>query len=239
MKHVTPALRPLALVTGAGSLLGHDLALHLAGKGCDLLLADADGESLLALREELAGRASQVQLFQGNMARAEQRRELLHFLRLAGVKPDIFCFQAASQLRERRLSATSAEVRAQVEAGLLALDDLLRGGLLADMLREGNGYVLVALRREALAVRSGAAVSSGLGAGLARYLEALHQELVGSGVSITCCLVGTEGAQLLPSNRSTPATGAGSRTLATRALKALFARRFWVNAPFWTRCRLG
>jgi NAD(P)-dependent dehydrogenase (short-subunit alcohol dehydrogenase family) len=214
-------LRPLAMVVWAGTPLGQSLARALAARGCDLLLCDEEGECLLALREELAGGTVQVQLFQGDMGRPEHRRELLHFLRLAADKPDILCFQAVRHLSERRLGAPPAEVRSLLEANLLALDDLLRGGLLGAMAAEGNGYILAALRDG----RNGAgAVDAVAAEGLRAYLAALAEELRDGGVGITVHLLPSGQEHLLarPPLRPSPQEG---RRCAEQALGALFARK--------------
>ena len=41
------------MITGAGNGLGHEMALHLAGCGAELVIADIDEQALAALSEKI------------------------------------------------------------------------------------------------------------------------------------------------------------------------------------------
>ncbi len=64
------------LVTGASSGIGRAVAVELARCGTQLLLTARRGDRLAALRDELTGPASSVDLVPGDLTQPEHRREL-------------------------------------------------------------------------------------------------------------------------------------------------------------------
>jgi len=234
-----PNVRPLALVLGAGSVMGRALAADLGGRGCDLLLADGDGELLLNLREELTRLGVTVQLFQGDTARPAHRRDLQDFLNMAGVKPDIVVFLCGSQFRERRLGSAPAAARRLQEGGLAVLDELLRAGLLSAMLREGNGFVLVLLPARLLSPRPGEALGSALATAQRCYVQALGRELAGSGVSLTLGACADAAAAWLETPHNARQDPPGAPAAARRAVSALFSRRRETALPASSAWRMS
>jgi short-subunit dehydrogenase len=223
-----PPVKPLALILGAGSGAGGALALVLAGRGCDLLLVDPSGNRLVALHSECRAAGACASLFQGDLARREDRSDLLTFIRLADAKPDIIVFIAGGSLRDPGLAAPLAQVRCLEEGGLRALDELLRDALLPAMLREGNGYLLVLAPASHLHPTAGAVAGSAQGGGLRNYLAALRQGLRAKGLGVTlCACAGRFEASLCPGGqRPAPAP-------VHRVVRALFARQEVVGMPAW------
>src|ERR1051326_9393630 len=58
----------IAIVTGAASGIGRELARQLAVAGCHLALADVDGTGLNSLRQELDGTLSTISLHKVDVA---------------------------------------------------------------------------------------------------------------------------------------------------------------------------
>jgi NADP-dependent 3-hydroxy acid dehydrogenase YdfG len=228
-------VRPLALVTGIGSCLARALARALAERQLDLLLVDPDGDRLLELREQLGSVMVHVQLFQCDVAVPAQRRELLSFLTLAGAKPDLAVFLPEGGWRDERLSAPAAAARRLQESVLGSVDDLLRGGVLASMLAEGNGYLLLLTDDDAFRPDH-PAWRAGLHHGLEQYGLQLGREVGPAGVQVTVARV--PGAALV---REWEEARPNHGELARRLLAALFARkaRFGIagKAPLWWRGR--
>ncbi|MFA7331506.1 MAG: SDR family NAD(P)-dependent oxidoreductase [Candidatus Delongbacteria bacterium] len=227
MNTTYPRVRPLALVLGIGTPLARALVAALATRDTDLLLVDADGEGLLALRESLGSVMVHVQLFQADLARNAGRQDLLRFLSLAGAKPDLLLFLAAESLEEKALAAPLPQARRVLEANFSALDELLRSGILAHMLHEDNGYILLAMPRPMPGALGGHALQAASCAALQQYGLALREELQGSGVGLTLALCPP--VALAPGSTAT----APQRVLAERLLRSLFARQAQAQAGGW------
>lgn len=222
-----PRVRPLALVTGVGSPLGRALAQLLAERQMDLLLVDSDGDRLLELRGQLGSVMVHVQLFQCDIAMPAQRRELLSFLSLAGAKPDLLALLPEGTLSEQALAAPEAEARRLQEAVLVAADGLLRGGLLAGMLTEGNGYVLAVVDEEAFSVGH-PPWPAALHHGLECYALGLGREAAPRGVHV---MAARAPASLL---RRRWDVDDAALPVARRMLDALFARKpRWPARTWW------
>ncbi len=227
MNTTHPRVRPLALVLGIGTPLARALVAALATRDTDLLLVDADGEGLLALRESLGSVMVHVQLFQADLARSAGRQDLLRFLALAGAKPDLLLFLAAESLEERTLTASLPQARRVLEANFSALDELLRSGILAHMLSEDNGYILLAVPRPVPGALRCRALQAASCAALQQYALALREELQGSSVGLTLA------ACPLPALAAGAAPGPAEQKLAERLLRALFARQVQARGGQW------
>lgn len=222
-------VRPLALVTGVGSPMGRALAHLLAERQMDLLLVDPDGDRLLDLRGQLGSVMVHVQLFQCDIALPAQRRELLSFLALAGAKPDLLALVPEGELPEQGLAAPEAAARRLQESVLGGADGLLRGGLLAAMHAEGNGFVLLVVDDEAF-LAGHAPWRSALHHGLEQYATALGREASPHGVNVMAARA--PGGLLRRRWDNDPA----ALSVARRMLASLFARKLrWPSRRWWSR----
>lgn len=67
----------VAVVTGAASGIGRELARQLAGAGCHLALADIDETGLKSLRQELNGKPSTISLHNADIADEQAVRSMI------------------------------------------------------------------------------------------------------------------------------------------------------------------
>ncbi len=238
--HLT-RVRPVALITGASSGIGADVARELAGRGMDCFLAARHGDRLLRMKEELeAVQGIRVTLFQGDLTRAQEREELFELLSGSELKPDVLVNAAGRGFAETRLGGDPATARITLELNVSAVADICQR-ILPLMLDEGTGYILNIASVAGLLPLPGHARYSAtkhylLGLGLA-----LNQELRGTGVSLTTyCpgLVDTGFFEAAGIPRP-PGRLADSRRLARDAVRSLFARRSLRIYPLRSRliCR--
>lgn len=185
----------LALVTGASSGIGRELARGLAGRGCDLLLCARRGERLLALKAELeqAGSVS-VLVFQGDLSRAAVVADLLEVARSLERTPTLLVNNAGVCLEERALEGSAGKARALMQLNLDTPLALCRG-LLPGMIQARRGWILNISSVAGLVPLPGYALYSASKQGLLAFGRALAVELEGSAVVVrTLCpgLVDTE-----------------------------------------------
>lgn len=212
----------MALLTGSDTPTGAALATALACRGMDLLLCGSAGDTLLAAKTRLEGdHGIHVQLFAGNLAKPGVRQELLGLIGAQNLKLDVFVHADGQLICEDRLQAGQADMRLLDEQHLRAPDELLRGGLLARMLEEGNGFLLLVTGSAALEPVPGAARFSALQHALLGLGLAWRGELAGSGVSLTVACPARLHDDVLQENPD---------RRAEQMLRALFARQaVWVE----------
>jgi short-subunit dehydrogenase len=176
-----PTLDNTIVVTGASAGIGSELAHQLAGRGYNLVLVARRVERLRELAEELRlshGIHADVEVC--DLTIAERRRELVERL-LAGERAVAgVCnnagFGTVATLLKSDLEREQQVVRLNVEAV-----HHLTGAFLQPMVDRGAGAVLN--------VASTAAFQP-LPAFVQSFSEAVHAELGGTGVSVTCLCPG-------------------------------------------------
>ncbi|MFH0921204.1 MAG: SDR family oxidoreductase [Fibrobacterota bacterium] len=183
--------RPLALITGASSGIGLELARHMAKKGWDLVLAARSREALAALsailrREYNAGvKVVLVDLSQPGAADA-----LFTDIQSSGIELDALVNNAGFGLfgnfaetdgeREERMIALNV-------AALTRLTKLVLPGMVA----RGRGRILNVASMAAFMPGPGMAVYFATKAYVLSFSEALSREIKGTGVTVTALCPGT------------------------------------------------
>ena len=182
-----PSEGSIALVTGASSGIGAELARGLARRGWNVGLVARRRERL----EELAGSLDGVraEVLECDLADASARDELAARVDGLGLHVEVLCNNAGfgtyddftSLDREREL----AEVRTNVEA---VVD--LTGRWLPGMARRGRGAVLNTASTSAFQPIPGNATYAASKAFVLSFSEALHTEAGPSGVTVTALCPG-------------------------------------------------
>jgi short-subunit dehydrogenase len=226
---------PLAIVTGASSGIGRELALNLAARGYHTVVMARRAERLGELAREIEARFPvRCHAVAVDLSRVDDGRrafdEAVEVARANGWKLTVLANNAGSgEWRpftrvplEKQLQVIDLNIKAATLLTRLFLDQVLG--------QEGRAYVLNVASMASFVPVPNYAVYSGT-KGYLRYLnEALNFELKGTNVSLTClCPGGTETEFLqVAGNEPTRLASLGmlpAATVAEVGLRALFKRK--------------
>ncbi|MCK8783083.1 SDR family NAD(P)-dependent oxidoreductase [Roseomonas sp. NAR14] len=178
--------KPLAIVTGASTGIGHALARCCASNGFDLIVA-ADEARIEAAAAEFRGLGAQVESVQADLATIEGNDRLLAVLR--GRPVDALLANAGRGLGRAFLDQDFGEIRDVVETnvtGTLYLIQQVGRGMRA----RGQGRILITGSIAGFMPGTFQAVYNGTKAFLDSFSFALRAELKDSGVTVTCLMPG-------------------------------------------------
>jgi short-subunit dehydrogenase len=184
-------VRPLALVTGASSGIGYELARELAEHGYDLIIAADDQGGLEEAARTLGGLAGapQVQAVHADLSTAQGVEKLYDTVRRAGRPLDVLAANAgigiSGSLHETDLATNlkliNLNVTSQVHLTKLAVDE---------MVPRGAGRILITSSIAALMPGPYYATYAASKSFLRSFGHALRYELKDSGVTVTVLMPG-------------------------------------------------
>jgi short-subunit dehydrogenase len=174
-----------ALVTGASSGIGTELATELARRGHGVTLAARREDRLRALADELhRAHGVRTEVVALDVTDAEARRRALDTISSRGLHVDVLVnnagFSTSGPVHGADPARETDLVRTDVEA-VVALCTLC----LPDMVRRGGGAVLNVASTAAFQPLPGQAAYGAAKAFVLSYSQALQGELRGTGVSLT------------------------------------------------------
>src|SRR5579875_1177189 len=171
-----------AMITGASTGIGYELAKCCAQDGFDLLIA-ADEPEIERAAENLRGFGTGVQAVHADLATAEGVEKLIA---AAGNRPvDALLANAGRGLGGAFLDQDFTEARRVVDTNITGTIYLIHG--IARRMRErGQGRILITGSIAGFMPGTYQAVYNGTKAFLDSFSSAIRHELMGSGVSVTC-----------------------------------------------------
>ena len=224
--------RETALITGASSGIGAEIARILAARGCNLILVARRRPRLQELAASIqSAHAVEISIIEHDLAQAHGADTLWEKVRGSGAQVDILINNAGVGMSGAFAAADAAATEAMLELDIVALSMLCRHAL-PDMLARRHGRILNL---------SSLAGYQGAGPGMTAYYAAkayvlsftrgLAAELRGSGVTATALCPGptstefesTAGARSLRLFRWMPVSDA--RSVAAAGVAAMFAGR--------------
>jgi short-subunit dehydrogenase len=182
----SPASRPFAVVTGASSGIGYELARCCAERGYDLLIA-ADEAQIEDKAQQLRAHGTEVRAVQADLATVEGVEKLV--AAAGGRAVDALLANAGHGLGKAFLDQ-------DFEAARHVLDTNVTGTLLLlqrvgrQMRERRSGRILITGSIAGYMPGSYQAVYNGSKAFLDSFAYALREELKDSGVSVTCLMPG-------------------------------------------------
>jgi len=179
------ALRPLAIVTGASSGIGYELAKHAIEHGYDLLVA-AD-TSLDAAVAEFEAAGAHVDALQVDLATRDGVDQLVEAIK--GRQVHALLANAGHGLGHAFLEQDFSAVQHVIDTNITGTIYLLHkvGKLLK---AQGHGRVLITGSIAGFQPGSFQAVYNGTKAFIDSFSQALRNEMKGTGVTITCLMPG-------------------------------------------------
>ena len=182
----SPQQRKFAIVTGASTGIGYELAREAAEEGYDLLIA-ADEAKIELAADELRAHGGMVEAVQADLSGPEGVDKL--YAAAAGRRVDALLANAGRGLGRGFLDQDPAEWRHVVDTNITGTLLLLqRVG--RDMRSAGEGRILITGSIAGFMPGTFQAVYNGSKAFLDSFSYALRHELKDSGVTVTCLMPG-------------------------------------------------
>jgi short-subunit dehydrogenase len=173
----------IAVVTGATSGIGVELATELARRGYPLLLVARNAERLEDARRRLSALSGQpVQVRVCDLTKEQQRASLLAELELQDVS--LLCNNAGAGSFGPFVELDPAKLRHDIILDVLSMHDVCRA-VLPGMVRAGRGAVLFTGSLAGNQPVPGSATYAASKAFVNALAESLSGELAGSGVTCT------------------------------------------------------
>jgi uncharacterized protein len=179
------AIRPLALVTGASSGIGLELALECARNGFDLVIAADRALERAAAKVRALG--ASVETVEADLATSDGIAKL--YASLAGRPVEALLANAGHGLGSAFLDQSFEDISHVIDTnvtGTLAL--IHRVG--ADMVKLGSGRILITGSIAGFMPGTFQAVYNGTKAFIDSFSWALRNELKDTGVTVTCLMPG-------------------------------------------------
>lgn len=177
---------PFAVVTGASSGIGYELARCCARRGYDLVIA-ADEPQIEIAAQQLRGEGAEVTAVLADLSTPDGVGQVC--AALGGRRVDVLCANAGRGLGHAFLDQDFADIQRVVETNVTGTLHLLhRVGRI--MRAQGEGRILITGSIAGFVPGTCNAVYNASKAFLDSFSYALRHELQHSGVSVTCLMPG-------------------------------------------------
>ena len=177
--------RPFAIVTGASSGIGYELARVAAERGYDLLVA-AD-RSLEEPAQQLRAMGANVEAVEADLATRDGVEAL--YARARNRQVDVLVANAGHGLGKGFLDQEFAEVQHVINTNVTGTLDLIQK-VARQMRRQMNGRILIVGSIAGFMPGTFQAVYNGTKAFIDSFSYALGNELKDTGVTVTCLMPG-------------------------------------------------
>jgi short-subunit dehydrogenase len=180
--------KPFAVITGASSGIGYELAKQFAEHGYDLLLA-ADGDAIHTVPSKLAAYNIGVQTVQVDLSEQQGVVDLYEAIKTADRKVDAIAINAGIGVDGFFLETDILKEIKLIDLNVTCAVYLAKL-VLKDMAADGGGKVLFTSSIAALAPAPYMAVYAASKAFLFSFAVALHEELKEKGITVTALMPG-------------------------------------------------
>jgi short-subunit dehydrogenase len=176
--------RPLAVVTGASSGIGADLARELARHGHDLVLTARRTEPMLALADELKTLGAASTVISADLSKPGAGAALARDFDARGLTIDVLVNNAGLGAGGPFHESDPARVSEMLYVNVVALTELTRA-LLPAMVKRRGGRVMLVASTASFQPGPSMAVYCASKAFVLSFGEAISYELRGTGVTVT------------------------------------------------------
>ncbi len=178
-----------AVVTGASSGIGAEIARELADRGHRVILVARSEDKLRSLADEIVAAGGRADVLSADLADRTARAALADRIAALGVTPDILINNAGFSTMGRVSESDPDAELMMVEVDVAAVVDLC-SRLLPGMVERGRGAILNVASTAAFQPLPGQAAYGAGKAFVLSYTQSLVGELKGSGVTATCLCPG-------------------------------------------------
>ncbi len=181
--------KPLAVVTGASSGIGYELAAQFAANGFDLVVS-AEDERLTEAVESLSATGAQVEAVRADLATYDGVETLWAAIQATGRPVDAVALNAGVGVSGDFATGTDLAAETQLVNLNVTSAVHLAKRVLPDMVGRGSGRLLFTSSVAATMPGPFYAVYAASKAFLLSFAEAIRYELKDSGVSVTALMPG-------------------------------------------------
>jgi uncharacterized protein len=216
--------RPTALITGASSGIGYELARVFAEHGHDLVVTARREDRLAELAARLP-KDCRVSIVPADLAKAKGPGKLVDELERAGRTVDVLVNNAGMAASGLFQNQTKSQVRGMVQLNVHALVTLTHA-LLPGMIERGRGRILNVASVTAFQPVPGMSLYSATKAFVLSFTESLSEDLYGTGVTVTALCPGLTRTDMVSELPSTELAGpfmADPRQVALAGYRACMA----------------
>jgi uncharacterized protein len=230
--------RELALVTGASSGIGMELARQLAARHADLILAGRRRDRLEALASELTAKHQvMATVLAGDLNTREGPDLLVQNLAMEQLAPTILINNAGFGFHGQFAEQAPDDIEAMLNVNVRALTLLCRG-IGRSMAERGCGAILNVASFAAMAPIPSYAVYSGAKAYVVAFSQALRHELAPRGVNVSVVCPGFTPTEFFDVSRHRRSrlmrlTELSVEQVARSALRGLKRRQFLIVPGWW------
>jgi short-subunit dehydrogenase len=183
-----PSNKSFAVVTGASSGIGYELAKQFAMNGFDLLIA-ASGDSIHTAAIDLQANGGQAQAVQVDLADHEGIHKLIHAIQFAGRPVDAAAINAGIGVSGRFVETDLAEEMKMVRLNVISVLHLAKY-MVRDMVARGAGRILITSSIAGTMPTPYEAVYGATKAFDRSLSQSLREELKDTGVTVTTLMPG-------------------------------------------------
>ncbi|MBX3043303.1 MAG: SDR family oxidoreductase [Candidatus Kapabacteria bacterium] len=173
-----------ALITGATSGIGYDMALQLAEQGINLVLASRNEDKMIGLKNELSSKV-EVDYFVSDLSKEKSAKKLYNEVCSKYPEIDILINNSGYGLFGKNNDFDPDMLEEMIILNAASLTSLSRlfGN---DMSKRGKGYILNVASTAAFQPIPYFAAYSASKTYVRNFSKSLHHELKNNGVSVTC-----------------------------------------------------
>ena len=186
---MTSPTRPVALVTGASSGIGADLARELARDGHDLVLTARRQEPMQALAAELEAYGATSLVIAADLSQPGGAAQLAAQLEARGLTIDVLVDNAGLGAIGPFDRMDTVRIGEMLQVNIVALTELTRL-VLPGMVARGRGRVMLVGSTAGFQPGPGMAVYFATKAYVLSLSEAMHEELKPHGIKVSCLCPG-------------------------------------------------
>jgi len=186
MGTVTTETRPLAIVTGASTGIGYELAKCAVENGYDLIIA-ADEPAIHTAAAKLSSKGARVLPIEADLATPDGCEKL--YAAAQGRPVSILMANAGRGLGHAFIDQSWADIQRVIDTNITGTLYLIHK-VARDMKNRGDGKILITGSIAGLMPGTFQAVYNGTKALLDSFSFALRAELKDSGVTVTCLMPG-------------------------------------------------